>query len=157
MSESGKASERWRNDALSPALGTWHGSRGRLKAWHPANGLLFIEGHGHLDEGLAGQIMRSGNEVLESAGRLCLLLEFEHVLTYDSAVRTELTRWVLDIRERLDGCHILVESKLLRMGVSVASLALGDLLISHRDRPSLLAELKRRTRAAERDPRARVR
>jgi hypothetical protein len=149
MPEFDAQSDRWRNDAIAGALGTWRGTRGRLKAWHPTKGVVFFEGYGHLDENLAKQIIGAANEVLTSVGRVCLMLEFEHVQTYDSAARTELTAWVVSIRERFDGCHVFVESKLLRMGVSVASLALGNLLISHADRPSLLAELKLRTRAAE--------
>lgn len=140
-------SERWRNDALARALGTWRTSRGRVKAWNPARGLLLVEGHGHLDESFAKEIMRAGDEILDDAGRLCIMLDFEHTLTYDSAARTDLTGWVLGMRDRCDGVHVLVESKLLRMGVSVASLALGDLLASHPNRASLLVELNRRTRA----------
>jgi hypothetical protein len=155
MVEFDSQSDRWRNDAIGGALGTWRGSRGRLKGWHPTPGVVFFEGYGHLDEDLAKQIIATGNDVLKDVGRLCLMFEFEHVQTYDSAVRTELTAWIMSIRERFDGCHILVESKLLRMGVSVATLALGNLLISHANRPSLLAELKRRTRASERSARVR--
>jgi hypothetical protein len=54
---------------------------------------------------------------------------------YDSALRVELTNWHLRDRENLRSLHTVTRSKIVKMGVTVANVALG-VIVQHDDRRS---------------------
>lgn len=54
---------------------------------------------------------------------------------YDSLLRTELTSWHLRRRADTRSLHTVTRSKIVRMGISVANLALG-IITAHEDRSS---------------------
>ncbi len=68
------------------------------------------------------------------AGPLHLFADLGAMNNYDSGLRTELTAGFLPARERIASFPILLRSKLVAMGVSVANLALGGLVQTMDDR-----------------------
>lgn len=61
---------------------------------------------------------------------------------YASEVRVELTRWHLARRDKLKTLHAVAQSRLVRMGVSVANVALGN-IVQHDDPATFEAALRR--------------
>jgi len=61
---------------------------------------------------------------------------------YDSALRVELTNWHLAHRDTLKALHAVARSRIVRMGVTVANLALGK-ITSHDNRSTFEAALRK--------------
>jgi hypothetical protein len=61
---------------------------------------------------------------------------------YDSEIRIGASRWLEQNRERVAKQHMLVRSRLTRMGLAVAGLMLGGLLQGYTDREAFDASLK---------------
>lgn len=60
--------------------------------------------------------------------------EFHHWMEstgYDTDTRRALTDHSLKYRDRIAGIHVLTDSRLVMMGISVGSLVLGDLIRSY--------------------------
>jgi hypothetical protein len=116
--------------------------KGRAAIWLPARGLVIVRLGGHGDADLALPIIEAIDESLRRARRVRVFFEAEKLSTYDSALRTRLTQRLRRDRDRFESIHVLVASKLVAMGVSVASLALDGKVTSHSERNGFLAELK---------------
>lgn len=89
---------------------------------------------GHLSASIAEQIVQAGNGVVREDGRLVAFHDWERVESYDTEARLLLTSWGRAIAPNVEVVHILVRSKLVAMGVSVAALALGGMLRPHASR-----------------------
>ncbi len=61
---------------------------------------------------------------------------------YASEVRVDLTRWHLERRDKMKALHAVARSRLVRMGVSVANVALGN-IVQHDDPSTFEAALRR--------------
>jgi hypothetical protein len=96
----------------------------------------------HGDAELAAPIIEAIDEALRRARRVSVFFEAEKLRTYDSALRTELTRRLRRDLDRFEGIHVLVASRMIAMGVSVASLALDGKLTSHAERDAFIDALK---------------
>jgi hypothetical protein len=95
---------------------------------------LTVVGHGHAE--LVTPCVRRWNEALRTSERLTLLIDFWDMPGYESFFRVGLTEWGLEHRARLEPIHLLARSPLVRMGVSVANLALGGLIKTYALRAS---------------------
>ncbi len=73
--------------------------------------------------------------------RLIAFHDWEALTSYESEARTALTTWGFDIRSGVERVHILVRSKLVRMGVSVASIVLVGMIVAHGERTKFDREL----------------
>jgi hypothetical protein len=62
--------------------------------------------------------------------------------SYDTDLRTELTAALARERKCIGCLHVLVRSKIVAMGVSVANLALGGIITIHGSAPSFHAALQ---------------
>lgn len=97
-----------------------------------------LQGHGEAD--FARPILEAF-EHLEPAPAAHLFFDAEELDDYESALRVDLTRGLFPERERVASFHVLVRSKLVAMGVSVANLALGGIVNSTSDRKRFKARL----------------
>lgn len=88
---------------------------------------------GHVDAEIAGRMISGGNDVVARDGKLIGFHDWSGVTSYDSACRQQLTQWGFDIRNDVERVHFLVTNKLVRMGVSVASIVLLGMLVAHDD------------------------
>jgi hypothetical protein len=109
-------------------------ARGRLGLWVPCPSLLVIaiQGHGHAE--FATAILES-HRTLRPQAPVHLFADVEEMTTYDSRLRTELSAGFLPDRTRIAAFHVLLKSKLVAMGVSVANLALGGIVKITTERP----------------------
>jgi hypothetical protein len=133
---------------LGEPIGTWKTTRGEVRIYAPSPGLYVTWSRGHLCTTLANEIIQAGNRLLETEPTLEVFHDWEAGESYDSAARLGLTKWGVDVRNRVTKVHVLVKSKIVKMGVAVASIALVGMLESHADRRSFEASLERARRAA---------
>lgn len=119
---------------LGPPRGAWKTTRGDAAAWVPASGLLVTRATGHLDAELASKLIAAGNDVVREHGTLLAFHDWQKITTYDGDARKLLTTWGVSIRGKVERVHILTGSKLVRMGVAVASIALGGMMVAYENR-----------------------
>ncbi len=117
--------------------------RGRVTLERPASHVELLVGHGHASAGFAALIIAERETVLREAGRIAIFDDLSDVTGYDSAVRLELTAWSKANRPRIVSFHILTASRILAMGIGVASLALGGTIRAHTQREPFRAALER--------------
>jgi hypothetical protein len=73
-------------------------------------------------------------DVIADAGRnVEIFFDMGKMVNYDSALRTRLTSHFLEHRPKIASLHVFTRSRIVSMGVSVANLALGNLITSHSD------------------------
>ena len=83
-----------------------------------------IQGRGH---GNLWEPVLQAYRTLRAKGPTYLFADVEEMTNYDSRLRTELTAGFLPDRARFAAFHVLLRSKLVAMGVSVANLTLGGI------------------------------
>jgi hypothetical protein len=87
---------------------------------------ILVVGHGHAE--FAPPALKRFDLTMRSLGKLAVLADFWDMPTYDSGLRVELTKWgTTPERRGKFEIHVLSRSKLVTMGVTVASLALAGL------------------------------
>lgn len=107
--------------------------KGEVRIRFPARGIMHSCVRGHMDVATAEFIRDTGNEFVLHCRRMEVFHQWDSLETYDSAARKVLTDWGLDIRGNVIKVHILFRSKLVAMGVSVATVVLGNMIEAHRD------------------------
>jgi len=108
--------------------------------WLPAPTLLVVRLSGHGEAQFARPILEAFDK-LEKSSAAHLFFDAEELDNYESSLRVELTGRLFPERARLTSFHVLVRSKLVAMGVSVANLALGGIVNSTSDRKRFKARL----------------
>lgn len=122
--------------------------RGRLALWVLDPGLLIFQIVSHGDESFVEPVVEGLERCLRQSPHVQLFVDTELMTTYDSELRTRVTAALLAERPRIAGLHIVVRSKLVAMGVSVANLALGGLMTIHKDFATFLEALQLGTHTA---------
>lgn len=118
----------------SPEEEVWLSGRGELRIRRPSRSvLLFIE-KGHLDSDFAPKISRACDDAIVGNNRIEIFVDCEFLDGYDPPIRTESTAWLNKHRTSVVKQHMLVRSRLTRMGLAVASLALGGLIDGYSER-----------------------
>lgn len=91
--------------------------------------VLLVTLEGYLEAATGHAIAATIDRRLEaSRGRLHLFFDLERVVNYHSEVRTGLTRVLLARRPKVASVQVLTRSKIVKMGVAVANLTLGDVV-----------------------------
>jgi len=108
--------------------------------WSPVPTLLVVRLVGHGESQFARPILEAFDK-LERGSPAHLFFDAEELDDYESSLRVELTAALFPERERLASLHVLVRSKLVAMGVSVANLTLGGIVNSTSDRKRFKARL----------------
>jgi hypothetical protein len=116
-------------------------NRGSISVWKVASGVYASCVRGHLDIKMARLIIQVG-EPLYALGPVAGFHDWLEMTGYDSQSRVDLTKWVLSHRQQ-SRLFIGVRSKLVAMGVSVANLALGNLIEVHTSGRMLEVALER--------------
>ena len=118
----------------------WHTARGNLAIWLPAPHLMVtaLSGHG---EGEFTSLILSAYDTLSRTNPLHLFFDAEGLSNYDTQLRTGLTQRFVTDRKRFAGFHVLVQSRVVAMGVSVANLAMGNIVRSTAERGIFKAAL----------------
>lgn len=80
-------------------------------------------------------------ETLHKTDRIHFFADAEHLVNYDSRLRTAMTARFLPDRARFETLHVMLKSKIVAMGVSVANLALGGIVDVTSDAEAFKASL----------------
>lgn len=112
---------------------------GSLAAWEVVPQIFVSRVTGHMQLGHAEAWLRIGNRILASGRPVAGFHDWFGMTSYDSATRAMLTDWSLANLASFHCVHIAIDSKLVRMGVTVANLALGGIMATHADSASLAA------------------
>lgn len=108
---------------LSPALELVT-DRGRLSIREVAPGVVLtvFAGHGGIE--VAEALIEYFERMIERHGSIVIFDDWDEAKGYDSEVRLLLTEWTKRHFDSLRATTVLVHSKILAMGLSVANLAL---------------------------------
>lgn len=115
--------------------------RGSLEITAPSPGVLLVRFDGHARAPIADAIIRALDTAIAAHGTVTVFDDWYSATGYDSAVRLKLTEWTRRNAAELRGTHVLVGSRLIAMGLSVASLALGKHFHTYSDRAIFEAAL----------------
>src|SRR5262245_27596226 len=114
---------------------------------NPAPSIIHTRISGYADMELVQQFWDYFEEVARTQAPIENFHDWADVESYDPQVRQRYMKWSREHRPQLRAVHILVRSRWVSMGVTVANLALGY-LTSYRDREkfesALAAAVKRR-------------
>ncbi|HWA78321.1 MAG TPA: hypothetical protein VG937_38560 [Polyangiaceae bacterium] len=116
-------------------------SRGGADIWRLGRGVVVIRLFGNGSSAFVKPIASAFTAAVEQGHLVRLFFEVAELVTYDSALRAELTAVFKASRPRIDCFHVLVASQITAMGASVASLALGGIIVSHTQREQFLEQL----------------
>ena len=89
------------------------------------------------------RIRAQWDAAVREGAQLESFLDFADMEAYDSGFRSELTGWGLENRPRMKSIHTFSHSKIVNMGATVASLALGGMIQVHKDAESFEAAAAR--------------
>lgn len=113
----------------------WRGRTWELSLYNPAPGVLYTRVMGHADLECVHHLMRAFDRVASlTPDRVEAFHDWERISGYDAEVRPVYTRWSQGHPERIGALHILVRSRIVAMGITVANVALGGVMTAHNDR-----------------------
>lgn len=118
---------------LGRPFGAWETAKGSVRVWIPAGGVFVTQASGHIDRSLVQHVVEAGDVCVRQHGTLLGFHEWSGVRSYDSDARTHFTDWGVRIRREVEQVHFLVASKIVRMGIAVASIVLVGMLVAHDD------------------------
>lgn len=104
---------------------------GRGRIWSPRPGVFASELQGMMTNEFAEAYISVGNGVLEQSSRAVGIHDWSNMKGYESGVRMQVTNWAMGVISRFDAIHVLSDSSVVRMGVSVANIALGGMIKVH--------------------------
>ena len=112
--------------------------RGSILYWELGRGLYMTEVHGFMTHPMSQLLIRQADPLYAYGGKVLGFHNWFDMENYESVCRVELTSWVLRHRAH-SSLHIGLRSRMVAMGVSVANLALGSLILVHNE-PRMLEE-----------------
>lgn len=126
----------------TPQETRWVSEQGELIIRRPTPLVVVFVEIGHLEAEFADRITEGMTKSLSSRGKPRLFVDGEHLDGYDPLVRTQATKWIQQNGSRIQEQHMLVKSRIAKMGLSVASLMLGAVIIGHHERHSFERALR---------------
>lgn len=115
-------------------LANYKDELGELVIRRPARGVLLFVESGYLVGSCADLIIQAQEQELRSAPNLTLFVDGGKLLGYDPPMRTVPTEWLKKHKDKVLAQHMLVTSKIARMGLSVAGLVLGTVIKGYTDK-----------------------
>ena len=113
---------------------------GTIELWEAVPHLYVTRAVGRMESAHADAWIAMADRILERGPRIAGIFDWLGMEAYDSDVRKRLTEWGVRHRKELVEVHIAHSSALVRMGVSVANIALGGMIEPHATRVTLLAK-----------------
>jgi hypothetical protein len=126
----------------------WVSARGELSIRHPAPGIVVFVEKGWLSAEFAQHILKHSDQALEEADKVQLFVDCFALDGYDPEIRNGGSAWLKKHAARVTAQHMLVRSRLTKMGLSVVSLALGGLIKGHHERRTFDGDLASAIRLA---------
>lgn len=119
----------------------WGSARGQLIVRHPAPGVVVFVEKGFLTSEFAPHIVAHSDRALEEAVKVEVFVDGYDLDGYDPEIRNGASNWLRSHSSRVIAQHMLVRSRLTKMGLSVVSLAFGGLIRGHHERKEFDADL----------------
>jgi hypothetical protein len=120
-------------------------SQGTARFWIPSQEILVVAINGYFHQRALPQYMNTLNTFIARAKEPLVFADWSMMKRYDSQSREALTRWVLTHRHKIKRLHVLVNSPIVAMGVTIANAFLRDFMLvttsSHEFRDQLRATL----------------
>lgn len=116
-------------------------TRGEVVTALPKADVMVLKVTGHLDRPMGLHVLDIAGRAAATVKRLHIFCDWAEMTGYESDVRSAFTQWAATNRSKVT-FHLLVSSKLVAMGVSVANLALGGILVGYTNRASFDAALR---------------
>jgi len=120
----------------------WSTARGSLGLWTPAPMMLLMAVRDHGEAAFVEPIVTLLDRL--SGPTLYLFADLAALSSYDSALRTGLTNRFGRDRARIVDFPIMLGSKIVAMGVTVANLALGGMVTTHTSRELFTSAVDKR-------------
>lgn len=136
---------------LPPSTDNWRRGltrqtpRGRLALWVAEPGFLIFQLIGHGDKSFVEPIVMGFSRSLGHMRPVQMFVDAELMTSYDSELRTEVTAALREQPSSIESLHIVVRSKIVAMGVSVANLALGGIMTIYNEPQRFLEALQAHT------------
>jgi hypothetical protein len=119
-------------DDTSPRV--YRGPSGEISLWFPASDVAACRILGNVSGLMARQAYDECDRHNEEFGHFAEgFNDFSGVDTYDWEARMVMVRWKVQHRTYLRRVHYLVSSPSVEMGVRLLKVALGELVVAHRD------------------------
>ncbi len=112
----------------------WVSDRGELRIRRPTPLVLLYIETGFLEADFAPLIARAMNVTIRTPGKPLFFVDAELLEGYEPTIRTTASQWIKDHSSEITCQHMLVKSRLAKMGLAVASLLLGAVIIGHEKR-----------------------
>jgi hypothetical protein len=112
----------------------WYTATASCAVVEEGPGVVRIVMRGRMKIALALSIVGALNSLFQRKKQLDLMWDLEAMESYESAVRVECTNVLLSNWAQVRSVHALAKSNIVRMGVAVANLALGNRVVSHNER-----------------------
>ena len=96
----------------------------------PSNLVLYLQCRGFASATMVARVIDHRERAVR-VGRVALFNDLLDLDGYDPPVRDELTRWQKRNKNRVLATHVLLRSRIVAMGIQMASLALGEHLVTY--------------------------
>jgi hypothetical protein len=106
---------------------TWKTPNGELKVWKAAPHVIVVRFQGPMFDGHLAHLALLEIERHAVQNKLDIFHDWEGMELYATEARTLMTERAIPIASRINSLNVLFDSKVVRMGVSMASLKLGDI------------------------------
>lgn len=130
---------------------TRESAKGRMRMWTVAPGVFCTEASGHIEPDVGEALIEyTARKIAEQPARLHIFHDWRGLKGYDPGVRTRWVTWIGQRLKHYERVHIASTSTVLRMGATVANLALPNLIQVHDTLLPLEVELARITQERSR-------
>jgi hypothetical protein len=135
------------SDAESVAI--WKGTQGEVEIFRFGSVAAYLRMKGLAEQPAAPLIKRTLETLFAASISLHTFWDLRDLTNYHSDVRVYSTSAALAHKKKLASLHTLSTSKIVAMGVSVANLALGGIIINHKSAESFERALRDVLRAQQ--------
>ncbi|MEO5731898.1 MAG: hypothetical protein ABI134_20870 [Byssovorax sp.] len=101
--------------------------KGFFHVWYPSPRVLRLAAHGHGEAGLAQLVCKEMEDAGRRAGQPIAVFTDDRPLTgYEPAYRVAFETWLPTCWDWVASIHLLVDSSLVELGMSVVSMKIGE-------------------------------
>lgn len=126
-------------------------AEGSIEVTFPSRHLVINRYRGVAQTALAAPVLAELSRVAQtSSSGLWVMNDAEELTDYDSGFRQQWTEWIRLNRRYIKAFHLLHSSSVIRVGVKLANVIVGDLIKSYADRAAFdaaILEFRRRPQA----------
>jgi len=118
-------------------------AEGAIEVTSPVRHLVINRYQGLAQAELATPVLAElSRSAYSSSGQLCVMNDAEALTDYESGFRQQWTEWIRVNRRHLKAFHLLHSSSVIRVGVKLANVIVGDVIKSYPDRTAFDAAVE---------------